>query len=1417
MPFGCLTQQNPPINFVSWCPNQRTDIVKSTATSYTIRSTIPSKFDTDENKGRGFAPYAIARVGTASSFCITCDVSIQTTASVSNPRIMTGIGLLDSEYNRIVEVGVGSWESGGEFNTVPIERYSSVTSTKLGLKYDLTTPTNVAVHNGESDTSIRISTGVQPTYVVLFLRGYDVYTSTFTNLSYNGLVEMTGPVTSQPQNYIELQDTTTDAVTLSEGTADFSNCQAVCNNTLECTGFEFQESINKCIIKKVSEPIPSKDPYDNSADRVTFINPSNFNTGTLTPEFAFNSIGTLLAITNQQHVILLNRQTNGNYSISSTSLQLPSSTRTKTPYVTFDNLGNILVSDAATQSVYMYKFDGATKTYDDTATPITLITGIANCSKIALDSRGRVLIVFQDTGTGSGNYLKQYDYTTPTPTLKITIGPDNFVDFALDKEATKLVAIGQPFVRIYTMQNEQFLLFQNIVTTGGGTLKKVALDPKDDYITVCLDEELRLFKKQSNGQYTLNNRFTNDYINLDKNGGNPVKFRNVTFDPTGIYMAVSDVIRPNFLIHIFIRQGDNTFTKINDINTGVTLKFNRATGTNGEFTFIQFNPLTRDLVATSVDNGNNGNIIKTFIKQTSNEPDRFTSSGTGTNSNLYMKVDSLSFFSRLGVRYIFNPPLKNVIRDYINVDTLIIDASFGVPVFFVVTDKKEIFSSTFFYHVMTYPISSQSSKIGFRIPLKDYGDFYVLTDNLDFDDITIINNEQEDVLNLPENALAPVRRSKNKNPGFSLANIAGGASATWNKSIVLDQILHIPTSVTKTINFYSQSGTPNIYRVVINGTTTDNFYMYLENFQIILKRQSDNAIVAIFIILNNSTIVLVHVNQTYKTYFDLQQSELNIMYTMNSTFTTFYEQLRSEQSATYPYLTLDEHVLQTINSLDRDFSFNPIPLGSEELLLYLKRFVHGPSSTSIFFKDDQTLLINDTLEFRYFIYNGYVIYTDRYGTVNVICVDGTNYSNLYRVISTSFKTDQSQYVNFGPYVIQSSKTSQLSSQSIYRDSNGRTLQIDINNKLVRISTIGSAINIGFYGFGIDKIRDRFAGTGYLFLDNIGDYSYNYVENEVILLNYPSSNWGYYFIYYTQQNKFIFFEVYQDGSYTVPFIFTLNGGATGTGPVLATSFHLLNRGLRKCISPRTSPPANQEELVLDTSACFSTNSNSKFILTQRGSIKHQVSGKCVQPYGGGTATSGTNLVLQDGCDIPDGRTTFTITPAGSIKHVSTGLCVHNEYAATADGTRLVLFGGCDSEERLKYNRVDNGISLANYLQEYFYGVNIPRASVTTFLQGVNSLRLSAGYYTNQLNVEFVYTGGVSNRVFTSTDATSFGGVNSETQNLIERIVRIFEGSEEYIMRIRVYKDATPVLREIVIWTNLDSAGINGAFVEFKLPI
>lgn len=281
MVFSCAQQQTPAITFFQWIINPQTAIVSSgSGNDFTFRTTTMNvKFNTmKESGGRGFAPYVLARVTPGGAdFCVTCKVTL----SLTGKPVLSGIAVLDGQFNNIFETSFGSDTANAPYNTYP-EPKSKVplngnigTSSYLGLKY---TSSTLMFHNGESDFTLPSSSQLQPMYIVLFMRGEcDVggFESQISDLVYTGLTSVTALPNFYPsgvsspslQNYVKTQNVMTDAESIIEGTASLVNCEALCETTTGCTGFEHVDTTQSCTLKKVVFA-PSSPVYSGTMSRI---------------------------------------------------------------------------------------------------------------------------------------------------------------------------------------------------------------------------------------------------------------------------------------------------------------------------------------------------------------------------------------------------------------------------------------------------------------------------------------------------------------------------------------------------------------------------------------------------------------------------------------------------------------------------------------------------------------------------------------------------------------------------------------------------------------------------------------------------------------------------------------------------------------------------------------------------------------------------------------------------------------------------------------------------------------------------------------------------------------------------------------------------------------------------------------------
>lgn len=506
--------------------------------------------------------------------------------------------------------------------------------------------------------------------------------------------------------------------------------------------------------------------------------------------------------------------------------------------------------------------------------------------------------------------------------------------------------------------------------------------------------------------------------------------------------------------------------------------------------------------------------------------------GSISNSSLYLKnnnkIDLLS--DNTNVHFSFTPKLSNLIVNRIHIKKLIIN-SFEKPEFLIITDDNKTISAMYTYCVIRStnspsPISTSTGKLGLKFNIQlsastsDVKSFYIVTDNLNFDNVTFFNDKQVNVMNLPENSSVIFNKDNISNQNYN---------STWNHCEIINQIFMIkpfqgkyffsmatgleyfveflPDSKIRTnVNTSSQSQIVSYYidssgqiqapnltitinpdgnTVTISGVTyyVDNHVgvKNIHSFEIksnqvvfnqtypkniktfgykIVVYEDDNTPSASFMSINNDTIILI---STDNRYFFTNNDQKNLIYVRNTNVPSFLTSKRSDLNTVNPYLDLDKDVMKALKSI----SNNTDKGNTIDIEWLINGKFSDVSKNTLFFKTVDTVIINDFFTVKYFNYNGYLIFSDIYGTINIITTT-TNERNkhLYRFIFPKFQfiTASTGYAPYGPYVNDSLLLDENRDYSFlnYRlRMNMKKRQVTINNKF--------KYNLNFVGLYSDTV------------------------------------------------------------------------------------------------------------------------------------------------------------------------------------------------------------------------------------------------------------------------------------------------------------------------------------------------------------
>lgn len=555
--------------------------------------------------------------------------------------------------------------------------------------------------------------------------------------------------------------------------------------------------------------------------------------------------------------------------------------------------------------------------------------------------------VNQSGGTdGTGSTAR---FSSPT---SITITPDGKRLYILDGNSIRELEISTKIVRTV------------LIDSSLNSPRTIAINPSGTSLYIATSSNI--IKEVPIQLQLIYEQLPPTRINFIQN---PV---DVAFDKFGMYFAVAN----SNSIKVFKNQGNGKFVDTSYDTVNLSL--------NSYPRQILFDKFSRSLFVMT------HNSIKKFPRQILEEPTKFSSPNPSNNSETYIKFDT-SIFDRINLRLDFGDKvLKDISKRYsFNIKTLILESSS----FLVLSDKNVIISRNYYYHIMTYPADSGTSRIAFRFPLDTDISFYIITKNLTFgndDDMIILNDEFDNVMNLDSNQ--GVQITKTINPG-PIINVTNNLDTTkWNKSKIMQKVSG--TSYQKEHVMFKG----NIIEYYENNTKIRDRQVTIthDNFKITVKDSSTSVLLATFFAISSDLIVLMYYN-TSDNIFNMSGNN-PVSFYKNTDVELIYLVERSENLSVFlSYLTFDDVVLRALKSL---VNYSPISPISEEFIIYRKRFISG-TGYSLFFKSEKELdyrRSNGSVQtFNYYNYQGYIIYFDIYGTVNILCTDSTqDYTTLYR-------------------------------------------------------------------------------------------------------------------------------------------------------------------------------------------------------------------------------------------------------------------------------------------------------------------------------------------------------------------------------------------------------------------------------------
>jgi hypothetical protein len=823
---------------------------------------------------------------------------------------------------------------------------------------------------------------------------------------------------------------------------------------------------------------------------------------------AFDSTGTYMAVCDSTPAIkLYKKQLNG---VFPTTPNLTLTAGSNVSFVIFDDMNNLI---CATTGNGIQKFTRNIDT-DTYQTSSVQINATNNVTKMAMDSSGKYMVTLFGGGQiqilvrqASGTYAQDSSINNDIYTLgTLAINPTavtNASDITISKKGTIAFNIDLSSLPFAVGTRDAIIVYnpisgdKNVIYVDvDGLVKNLDFDDEHEMLAAYVNTSSKviLYKKNSSSIYVKDHEITiQDVVHM-------------TFDPTGIFLAIACT---NGKIYVLRKQGNLKFIFSKLLNKTIELSYQitpkpirpprpinplnwpawaaqHAANVqqwlqNIKNISVKFKPKTRDLAVSS------NSQIKIFKKIGSEEPTRFQSpSPQGTDT--YLKFNSTSF-DRINVRIDFpNRALRDVLKStsvtsddgetrrtpVLDVSTIILDCASGFPEFLIIEeDKESIHSGNFRFKAITLPDSPTTPVLAFSITTEPEEDgakktFYILTNTIDFQSFTIINDTGEDVMSLPDNLGIPHDKKIITEPVPSLVN-----ADILYKTRHIEEILLTPAptdrdsiqynNTTKTLNISTSTG--QITNLQCDMNVLQNKLTFVVNSVSPFSPVSPVSPVSLNmgdILLSfirhfaTNSFILTYVNRTLYTNLNLTVSTRNeipyhektIVYTKNDPIDTpFYYKLSEVDDPTNPYLDIDENVMVALKSISDVSSTITIPYRTEELLLYLKSFKSSPTNY-VEFLDDTQLRFNGTKIFRYYSINGIIIFRDKYGTVNTFVFENVTtpqrYTRLSRRIESSHNLRRFSYT----YEIdQNTPQCKFNYYQAYIDSQGQEA-INMNHRIL---------------------------------------------------------------------------------------------------------------------------------------------------------------------------------------------------------------------------------------------------------------------------------------------------------------------------------------------------------------------------------
>jgi hypothetical protein len=281
----CSIQQAETVNFFLWNPDIDTNIA-AIQNGFELSSTARYKFYGpvyDDNTKLGSAPMAIAMLVDSTNFCVSFDVTTtEIDTEILNQSVICGCMLMNSDYEPLIEVGLGLWNIVEGVSIPPtsdlktfFHKFDSTTNTYQSRNVQTGSATTIMLNFSISALTVSfdghsIQIDESPKYISFHMRGKGINSFTIDNIVYDGFTDISEDDiingTDLEAQYITIDSLGNKSSPIWKGKVNKNSCGTLCNINENCTNFSFDSVKNSCelfstedfvnVIQKSHSPIP---------------------------------------------------------------------------------------------------------------------------------------------------------------------------------------------------------------------------------------------------------------------------------------------------------------------------------------------------------------------------------------------------------------------------------------------------------------------------------------------------------------------------------------------------------------------------------------------------------------------------------------------------------------------------------------------------------------------------------------------------------------------------------------------------------------------------------------------------------------------------------------------------------------------------------------------------------------------------------------------------------------------------------------------------------------------------------------------------------------------------------------------------------------------------------------------------------